>query len=98
MALARPDQAEQHYEIGSRLLKEAGAAPTGELFRAWRGAPGRRAARRSRSRRPLRRFRPSRSQRRVRKAFADRRQRNARARAEPPLVGRDAELDRLRAL
>ena len=44
MTLGRPDQAEQHYEMGSRLLKEAGATPTGELFRAWRGAPGAAAA------------------------------------------------------
>ena len=39
VALGRPDQAEQQYELGSRLLKEAGATPTGELLRAWRGAP-----------------------------------------------------------
>src|SRR5688572_4273378 len=40
MTLGQLDQAEQHYQMGSRLLKEAGATPTGELFRAWRGAPG----------------------------------------------------------
>ena len=40
IAIGRPDQAEQHYEMGARLLKEAGATPTGELTRALRGAPG----------------------------------------------------------
>ena len=44
MTVGRPDQAEQQYQMGSRLLKEAGATPTGELFRAWRGAPGATAA------------------------------------------------------
>ncbi|HEU4620302.1 MAG TPA: AAA family ATPase [Gammaproteobacteria bacterium] len=40
VALGRPDDAEQQYTLGSRLLKEAGATPTGVLFRAWRGAAG----------------------------------------------------------
>jgi DNA-binding SARP family transcriptional activator len=40
VALGRPEQAEQQYELGTRLLKEAGIAPTGLLYRAWRGAPG----------------------------------------------------------
>jgi DNA-binding SARP family transcriptional activator len=44
VALGRPDQAEQQYELGTRLLKEAGIAPTGVLYRAWRGAPGAPAA------------------------------------------------------
>jgi DNA-binding SARP family transcriptional activator len=40
VTLGRPEQAEQQYELGARLLKEAGVASTGLLYRAWRGAPG----------------------------------------------------------
>jgi len=40
VALGRADQAEQQYRTGAKLLKEAGAAPTGELSRALRGEPG----------------------------------------------------------
>src|SRR5690606_23447548 len=40
VALGRTDQAEQQYRTGAKLLKEAGAAPTGELSRALRGEPG----------------------------------------------------------
>jgi DNA-binding SARP family transcriptional activator/predicted ATPase len=41
VALGRPEQAEQHYRAGVRLLAEIGATSTGELYSAWRGAPGR---------------------------------------------------------
>jgi DNA-binding SARP family transcriptional activator/predicted ATPase len=44
VVLGRRDQAEQQYNLGARLLKEAGAVPTGELFRALRGSPGSQAA------------------------------------------------------
>jgi DNA-binding SARP family transcriptional activator len=37
VTVGRSDRAEQQYHAGARLLKEAGAAPTGELYRAWRG-------------------------------------------------------------
>lgn len=37
VALGCSDQAEQQYQVGMRMLKEVGAAPTGELYRAWRG-------------------------------------------------------------
>ena len=40
VAVGRTDQAEQQYRAGARLLKEAGAAPTGALSRALRGDPG----------------------------------------------------------
>lgn len=40
VALGRPDDAERQYALGSRLLKEAGATPTGALHRALRDAPG----------------------------------------------------------
>jgi DNA-binding SARP family transcriptional activator/tetratricopeptide (TPR) repeat protein len=40
VVLGRADEAEQQYRLGSRLLKEAGAEPSGTLYRAWRGAPG----------------------------------------------------------
>jgi DNA-binding SARP family transcriptional activator/energy-coupling factor transporter ATP-binding protein EcfA2 len=89
MALGRPDQAEQHYQMGSRLLKEAGATPTGELFRAWRGAPGAAA--------------PAAPAAPAANAGSDLRRPSAHverpgtASPEPQLVGRDAELERLRA-
>jgi DNA-binding SARP family transcriptional activator len=38
VALGHNDEAEQQYQVGARMLKEAGAAPTGELYRAWHGA------------------------------------------------------------
>ncbi|HEX7081599.1 MAG TPA: AAA family ATPase [Gammaproteobacteria bacterium] len=44
VALGRTDQAEQQYRTGARLLQEAGAAPTGALYRALRGEPGARRA------------------------------------------------------
>ena len=91
MTLGRPDQAEQHYQMGSRLLKEAGATPTGELFRAWRGAPGAAApaapapaASAAPADRPAR-------------AAPSRPEQPAKAAAEPRLIGRDVELERLRA-
>ncbi len=90
VALGRPDQAEQQYHMGSRLLKEAGAMPTGELFRAWRGSPGASATVPA----PAPAAPPARSARPSATANAAR---AVPAAAEPPLVGRDAELDRLRA-
>jgi DNA-binding SARP family transcriptional activator len=87
MAIGRPDQAEQHYQMGSRLLKEAGATPTGELFRAWRGAPGAATAP------PAPPPRPSPSP----TANASVAPAAAASVSEPRLVGRDAELEQLRA-
>jgi DNA-binding SARP family transcriptional activator len=93
MTLGRPDQAEQHYQMGSRLLKEAGATPTGELFRAWRGAPGAAApaapaptASAAPASRPAFDAAPSGS-----------RKRTQRAPASIGSSGRDTELERLRA-
>jgi DNA-binding SARP family transcriptional activator len=40
VATARADEAEQQYQLGARMLKEAGAEPTGALHRALHGAPG----------------------------------------------------------
>jgi DNA-binding SARP family transcriptional activator len=40
VALGRADQAAQQYEAGKRMLDEARIPSSGELFRAWRGAPG----------------------------------------------------------
>ena len=37
----RSDEAEQQVQLGERMLREAGIAPTGALFNAWRGGPGR---------------------------------------------------------
>jgi DNA-binding SARP family transcriptional activator len=88
MTLGRPDQAEQHYEMGSRLLKEAGATPTGELFRAWRGVPGA-SATVAATAAPARSAKPAPVGANVANAGP--------TATEPPLVGRDAELDRLRA-
>jgi DNA-binding SARP family transcriptional activator len=39
LAVGNVAQAEQQYQIGTRMLSEAGIAPTGELQRAARGAP-----------------------------------------------------------
>src|SRR5690606_20090084 len=44
VSLGRAEQAEQQYRVGAKLLKEAGAAPTGALHRALRGEPGGRRA------------------------------------------------------
>ncbi len=91
VTLGLPDQAEQHYQMGSRLLKEAGATPTGELFRAWRGGPGASAtvAAAAPAAAPARAARPALGPASGARAGS--------APDEPPLVGRDAELDRLRA-
>jgi DNA-binding SARP family transcriptional activator len=40
VASGRTEEAEQQYQLGARLLKEAGADPTGALYRALRGPPG----------------------------------------------------------
>ena len=42
--LGRLEQAEQQYQVGAQMLKEASATPTGDMYRAWRGAPGSPAA------------------------------------------------------
>ncbi len=89
MTLGRPDQAEQQYELGSRLLKEAGVTPTGVLLRAWRGAPGAVAA----APRPPPAPPPASAP-----TFAAAARTPETAAAEPRLVGRDAELERLRSL
>jgi DNA-binding SARP family transcriptional activator len=89
MTLGRPDQAEQHYQMGSRLLKEAGATPTGELYRAWRGAPG--AAARATSPPTAAASSPPRP------ARSEPLEPDTRGAGEPRLVGRDAELERLRS-
>jgi len=39
LALGRKDQACRQYEVGVRMLREAGAVPTGVLERAWRHRP-----------------------------------------------------------
>lgn len=44
VALGRSDEAEQQYQLGSRMLKEAGAKPTGTLLRARRGEASRPSA------------------------------------------------------
>ena len=94
VTLGRPDDAEQQYMLGSRLLKEAGVTPTGVLFRAWRGAPGQAATA------PVRG--PAESHRSAGTAGATgRRAPGAPGRSTPPdeiLIGRDAELARLREL
>jgi DNA-binding SARP family transcriptional activator len=89
MALGRPDQAEQQYEHGTRLLKEAGATPTGVLFRAWRGSPGTVA----RSAPPPAAQPPTPAAPR-RDMPVDR----APSASKAPLIGRDTELEYLRKL
>jgi DNA-binding SARP family transcriptional activator/predicted ATPase len=42
METGRTDEAKQQVNLGERMLKEAGIAPSGALFSAWRGEPGRR--------------------------------------------------------
>ncbi len=37
----RGDEAEQQVQLGERMLREAGVTPSGALFSAWRGGPGR---------------------------------------------------------
>jgi DNA-binding SARP family transcriptional activator len=37
----RSEEAEQQVRLGERMLSEAGITPTGALFSAWRGEPGR---------------------------------------------------------
>ena len=99
--LGRPDQAEQQYELGSRLLKEAGAASTGALFRAWRGAPGARATPAAALTGTLPPPAPAltsvTAERTASPAANDGRPPLPNA-VEAPLVGRDAELARLRAM
>jgi DNA-binding SARP family transcriptional activator len=92
MTLGRPDQAEQHYQLGSRLLKEAGATPTGELFRAWRGAPG--AAAPVASAPAAQAAVPAARQARAAPRVAHD---SKSAAGEPRLIGRDTELEQLRA-
>ena len=89
MALGKPDQAEQHYQMGSRLLKEAGATPTGELFRAWRGAPGAAAPGPSAPAAQA-------TARQARAPSARSGHEPKSAAGEPRLIGRDTELERLR--
>ena len=83
VALGRPDQAEQQYELGSRLLKEAGITPTGVLYRAWRGAPGTT---------PVQARTPEPPPAAAPKAKSER---NLPKETESRLVGRDAELAQL---
>jgi DNA-binding SARP family transcriptional activator len=40
VALGRADEAEQQYKMGQRMLEEVGVVSTGVLYQAWRGAPG----------------------------------------------------------
>jgi DNA-binding SARP family transcriptional activator len=89
VALGRPDHAAQLYELGSRLLKEAGATPTGVLHRAWRGTP--RAA--GTAARPPPAPAPA-----AATAVASVDRASSPSGDESRLVGRDAELTRLRAL
>ncbi len=37
VAMDRSEEAEQHYHLGLRMLKEAGVPSSGDLYRAWRG-------------------------------------------------------------
>ena len=88
MPLGQPDEAEQQYQLGSRMLKEAGVAPTGALLRAG-AAPGAAAERRAPPS-PARRRTAATAVASVSAQRSDRRR-------ETQLVGRDAELARLRA-
>jgi DNA-binding SARP family transcriptional activator len=85
VTLGRPDQAEQQYELGTRLLKEAGIAPTGALYRAWRGAPGAAAT----AQRPATVPPPGAA------AAPKAAERELPKEPEARLVGRDAELEKL---
>ncbi|HEX6999163.1 MAG TPA: AAA family ATPase [Gammaproteobacteria bacterium] len=101
VALGRPDDAERQYTLGSRLLKEAGATPTGVLFRALRGAPGQ-AARPSASQGPARLASSPASaacagaRHSAGAAVAVERAPGPSAAPDEILIGRDAELARLR--
>ncbi len=44
MATGRTEEAEQQYRLGMRMNEEVGSPSSGELFRAWRRAPGAGAA------------------------------------------------------
>jgi len=82
VSLGCSDQAEQQYQTGMRMLKDVGAAPTGELYRAWRGAPAAGLARRESPAAPG--------------ASAVNAVAAATARAPAPqLIGRGAEIDRI---
>ena len=95
VTLGRPDDAERQYELGTRLLKEAGVTSTGLLYRAWRGAPGQAAA--APRPEPAASPAPAANARPAATASAERAQPPSRA-AESRLVGRDTELARLREL
>jgi DNA-binding SARP family transcriptional activator/tetratricopeptide (TPR) repeat protein len=80
LRLGRHDQARQQYQIGERMLKEAGVASNGELRRALSAPPP--------ASPPAPQVAPA-----VPKVVQDR---SAPAAADaPPLVGRDAELERI---
>jgi len=106
VTLGRPADAEQQYELGSRLLREAGVTSTGLLYRAWRGAPGQAAAAAARSTPPASvpaavtagASRAAISERVPAAATASAGAAREPSAPESPLVGRDAELERLRAL
>ncbi len=53
VASGRAAEAEQQYQLGTRLLEEVGATSTGTLYRAWRGTPG------AAAKRPVERPRPA---------------------------------------
>jgi hypothetical protein len=81
LALGRKDQAQRHYEVGLRMLKEAGAASSGALERAWRSARSSVAVPAARASAPANTSLPS----------------EAAAPRDTELVGRDAELARIGA-
>jgi DNA-binding SARP family transcriptional activator/predicted ATPase len=83
VVLGRNEQAEQQYLAGTRMLKEAGVAPVGELYRAWRGSPGAPP--------------PRQPQRPAPAAAPEAHGALATAAASGPLIGRDAEIGRIRA-
>lgn len=82
VVLGRNEQAEQQYLAGTRMLKEAGVAPSGELYRAWRGTPGAPPARQLHHPPP---------------AGPEAIRALATPAAAGPLIGRDAEIGRIRA-
>ncbi len=83
VALGHGDQAEQQYQIGMKLLKEAGVTSNGELYRAWRGSPGAAQA--------------PRVAREPRKAPKAQQPVVTPTKPIPQLIGRDAELGRIAA-
>jgi len=92
VALGRNEQAEQQYQVGARMLKEAGAEPAGELHRAWRGAPTATATRVEREPRPARRVHePPSAQTASTVPTAP----TAQTVSTDRLVGRDAEVEHL---